>query len=206
MKRVVLFSMPTDANKAKLAEALFPSEMREKRLAYMPSNGHNTKQVYTDYWKAFATDNKAEFVMVDNMLDRSAGEGKKILWANILLISGGNTFELLNNLRQSGLDSEVVEFAKKKGFVLAGFSAGAIVLTPTIEVASVPSGNDSEDLVDQNLVGIKDLTGLGIIDFEVFPHYVEDKDKGTLESYRSKSGYEVKEITDDGVIVLNLSR
>jgi peptidase E len=204
MKEIVLFSMPTENNREQLVKLLFPLEIKEKIVAYMPSNGHNTKQIYTDYWRSIAEKEGAEFLFVDNMLPDESGEAEKILRANILIISGGNTFELLNNLRQSGLDRSIRDFAKKEDFILSGFSAGAIVLGPTIETATVPSGNDPNDLVDENLVGLKDLTGLGLIAFEVFPHFEETKDRHILEEYRQHSKYQVREISDDGVLVLNI--
>jgi len=70
------------------------------------------------------------------------------------MITGGNTFTLLNQLRLSGLEETVKKFWQKGGVVLSGFSAGAIVLTPRIDVASQPSGIDPTDMADENLVGI----------------------------------------------------
>lgn len=206
MKRVILFSMPTEGNIPELSKLLFPVEIKERVLAYMPSNGGNTKRVYTDYWKDIAEKGDARFLFVDNMLPESAGEARKIEEANILLISGGNTFELLNNLRNSRLDEAVKQFVQKDEFVLSGFSAGAIVLSPTITTATLPSGNDPNDLIDQNNVGITDLTGLGIISFEILPHFVEEKDRLTLKRYRSKSLHEVKEITDDRILTFDFKQ
>jgi dipeptidase E len=204
MKRIVLFSMPTDKNIGKLSDFLFPYGLQNKILAYLPSNGSDTKQVYTDYWKKIANKKNAEFLFVDNLLPESAKESKKLKGANILLITGGNTFELLYNLRKSELDKTIINFSKKEEFVIGGFSAGAIVLSPTIKTASVPSGNDPEDFVDENNVGITDLTGLNIINFEIIPHYDKKKDKQTLENYRKTTTNEVKKIGDNEVVVLDL--
>ncbi len=73
-----------------------------------------------------------------------------------MVITGGNTFKLLDNLRKSGLDKAIKEFSNKSEFVLAGLSAGALVLTPTIEVCNLPN-------YDESTVGIDDFTGLNII-------------------------------------------
>lgn len=202
MKRIILFSQPMTLDWEKFEKIVFPPEIINKVFAYMPTNGSNTKEIYTNYWREISAKNNAEFLFVDNTLPESYNESEKINRANILLISGGNTFELLNNLRNSGLDKAVTNFSKKDNFVLAGFSAGAIVLSPTIEVASQPAGDDTDDLMDENLVGITDLSGLGIIDFEVFPHYNPEKDIKTLEKYRKQTANEVKEIRDDEYLVV----
>jgi peptidase E len=204
MKKIVLFSMPTDNNIGKLTKILFPTELPNKILAYMPSNGNQTRKEFTDYWRNIAKDNNTEFLFVDNMLHEDSNEAKKIDMANILLITGGNTFELLNNLRQSKLDQAVIKFTQKPDYILSGFSAGAIVLTPKIDIAGRPSGDDPNDFVDENKVGITDLTGLNIVDFEILPHFIESTDRETLESYRKETSNEVKEITNNDFIEINL--
>lgn len=180
---------------------MFPKEIGDKVLAYIPSDGHKTKEKYTEFWKEWTNKNGAEFIFVDNM---ETGEEEKIRKANIVLISGGNTFELLNNLRNSGLDKELIDFVKRDDVVLAGFSAGAIVMTPRINIASMPSGIDPTDMIDVNLVGIEDLTGLNILDFEVLPHFYEETDKRTWENYQSICPNKVITIKDDEVRVINL--
>ena len=115
----------------------------------------------------------------------------------MLVISGGNTYELLNDLRKTGLDKAIIEFSKKDEFVLSGFSAGACVLTPTIAIAGQGTG------ADVNEVDLKDLTGLNIVDFEVYPHY-ENGDEETYEEYSKQSPNKVKKITDQEFIKLDL--
>ena len=187
MKRIILFSMP-GPHMVKVTKQLFPQEMKNKILAYMPTNGHLTNPEYTKYWQELAEKNHTKFIFIDNMLLEDSNEKAKIEQANILLITGGNTFELLHNLRQSKLDQAVIEFSKRNDCILA---------------ASQPTGDDPSDLVDENLVGITDLTGLKIIDFEVFPHYNPQKDKETLTKYRQISSNQVREITDREYIVIN---
>lgn len=199
MKRIILFSQPTERNLSVLSEKLFPKELGDKVFAYMPANGHLTAQKYTDFWKEIANKNEAEFIFIDNM---EKGEEVKLGRANVLMITGGNTFELLNNLRNSGLDRAVIEFSKKESYVLAGFSAGAIVLGPKIDIAKQPSGVDPTDMVDENLVGLTDLTGLKILDFEVWPHFYEKNDIKTVTEYRWNTDHEVKTIRDDELVVI----
>lgn len=197
MKKVVLFSTPTPSNIDMILAQIFPDTIQNKAFAYMPSDGANIPQKYVDEWKGYAEKYNASFNLIDNSVNNSAQEYNKLLSSNILIISGGNTFKLLENLRKSGLDKAIKEFANKSEFVLSGFSAGALVLTPTIEVCNLPN-------YDENLVGLKDLTGLGIVNFEVFPHYDESTQKELFEKYRQSSKHEVREITNENFITVSL--
>lgn len=97
---------------------------------------------------------------------------------DMLWLSGGNTFYLLDQVRKTGFDkwlkknlyyttTQNEEESKKgltfssKGKVYVGGSASTILVTPSIKIA---------DGVDENTVGLEDLTGLGLVDFEVNVH------------------------------------
>jgi len=162
----------------------------------MPSDGIADAGTYIEEWRSYAQRFGAGFNVVDNHSSDGA-EKVKLLDANILLISGGNTFSLLDNLRKSGLDQTIIEFTQKSNFILSGFSAGALVLTPTIAICNLPN-------FDKNLVGITDLTGLGIFDFEVFPHYADDVHKKILENYRSTTHHQVREMSDEDYITVDM--
>lgn len=162
----------------------------------MPSSGIQGSESYTAQWKNIADEYGVRFVAIDNTSSKDA-ERNKLLKSHTLLISGGNTFQLLHNLRKSGLDKAVVEFSHKQNVLLAGFSAGAIVLTPTIKICELPG-------FDENIIGLEDLNGLGIVDFEVYPHYNKHLHEGTLVDYRKTTINEVREITNADYILVPL--
>jgi len=83
----------------------------------------------------------------------------------LVIIGGGNTFHLLNEMRKTGFDTWLEENKKSKVFM--GTSAGSIVLTPDISIAAIDDG-------DENTPGVTDMTGLGLINFELSPHTPED--------------------------------
>lgn len=206
-ERLVLFSQPSPEVFEKLKTALFPEYLTDRILAYMPSDGANAEAnaKYNPVWQQFAESNGAKFVFIDNSKrgEEAEIEKQKILSSTILLISGGNTFTLLDHLNKSGLAETVKTFWQKGGVTLSGFSAGAIVLAPRIDIASQPSGIDPTDMMDENLVGIADLTGLNILDFEVWPHYYPDIDQKNLEKYQNTSLNKVKPLGDDEVIIID---
>lgn len=80
---------------------------------------------------------------------------------DILWLSGGNTFHLLDQVRKTGFDVWLNENIESKVYV--GGSASSILMTPTIAVASIEPG-------DENICGVTDLTGLDYVDFEIEPH------------------------------------
>ncbi len=197
MKRITLFSTLTENNLEIILGQIFPKEISNKVIAYMPSNGIKYGKEYIKQWENYAQKYGAKFNVIDNTTN-NINEQKKLLDSNILIITGGNTFNLLHNLRNFGLDKTIMEFIKKPEFVLAGFSAGALVLTPNIKICDLPPDND------ENIIGLNDLTGLGIVDFEVFPHYEKVSQEKILNDYKKTTPNNVKEISDEDHISINL--
>lgn len=196
MKRITLFSALTDSNEKTILNQILPAELIDKTIAYMPSEGIESAQEYIKQWGAIAQEHDAKFSVINNRT-LAKEEQNKLLASNVLVISGGNTFNLLHNLIESGLDTSIRQFLNKPNFVLAGFSAGAIVLTPSIKICNLPD-------FDENLVGLKDLDSLGIVDFEVFPHYKKDIHEKILQDYRKVTDNYVCEITDEDYISIDL--
>ena len=84
-----------------------------------------------------------------------------------VFIGGGNTFKLLKEVKESNFDRVLKEYLNNGGFVYGG-SAGAIIFGKTIKTASH---------ADKNLVGLKDLNGLNLLNgYDVWCHYNEKND------------------------------
>jgi len=198
MKKVILFSSLTEVNREEITSLLFLNEIENKSFAFMPSDGiANCKQEYIDTWQDMAQNFNADFVVVDNLAENTEEQINKLKNSNVLMISGGNTFKLLDNLRKSGLDEAIRAFTHKENFILCGYSAGALVLTPSIEICNLPK-------YDENTVGITDLAGLQVVDFEIFPHY-RPEDEKFFDDYVKTTKRQVKTITNDGFIDLDIS-
>ena len=80
---------------------------------------------------------------------------------DIIYVSGGNTFYLLNELRKS-CAAQAIKNAVKAGKIYVGESAGAIVAAPDTRYAT---------LMDENSTNTSDFTGLNLVDFYVVPHF-----------------------------------
>jgi dipeptidase E len=120
------------------------------------------------------------------------------LSSDALFLSGGNTFYFLKHLRRSGLLATLPSYVKKGG-VLFGLSAGSIIMTPSIALSGVVPGES-----DENEVGLKNLRGLALVNFEVYPHYSKSKVSVRALSRYTKSGSrQVYAFPDGSGIVIN---
>ena len=216
MKRIVLFSdLSKNSNSEKVLDAIIPESMRNKRLLYMPSGGLPLKypEYYND-WKEKCSKKDCRIDLIDNAIppeqaEKIEQEKLKLDNANILVITGGDPFKLLYYLRRTGLHTSITKFTEKQNFVLAGFSAGAMILTPTISITTMEVTNKEGKRVPIHDVrgksihpGLKnDLTGLGLVDFEIVPHF-EKKYANDVELYQKISKNEVKTCTDDEFFII----
>lgn len=206
MKRIVLFSTPyKNDNFQEILKLIFPASMKDKHPLFMPSQGiANTLQKYFDDWENFAEEFNVNLEYVDNSVIDATNEKLKLRNSNILIISGGDPFQLLINLRKSGLDAAITQFTKKKEFILAGYSAGAYVLTSTLEVAKLFNENYPGGKKYMTQDKIEDFTGLGIVNFEICAHYSETHHMRFLENYIENNRNEVKLLRDNDFLVIDL--
>jgi dipeptidase E len=94
---------------------------------------------------------------------RSRLEGFDLVW-----VLGGNSFILRRAMKQSGFDDVIVDMLDRDQIVYGGFSAGAVVATPSLsgielmdDPTELPAGYEPEVVWD----------GLGLIDHHIVPHY-----------------------------------
>ena len=125
----------------------------------------------------------------------------KALGSDVIYLAGGNTFYFLHHLRKSGLLPHLKQFVERGG-VLAGLSAGAIILTPTIGTAGPPL-----PAPDDNEVQLKNLRALGLVRFEFYPHYhsTAATNKALLQ-YSRITKYPIVACPDGSGITINGNR
>ncbi len=125
----------------------------------------------------------------------------RILRSDVIYLSGGNTFYFLQHLRRRRTIGLLRRFVAKGG-VLAGLSAGAILMTPNIGLAGYPSFDR-----DENEAGIRDLRALRLVDFEFFPHYRESaRYREAMRQYSKRSKHPVYACKDGSGIVVHEDR
>ena len=109
---------------------------------------------------------------------------------DVVYVSGGNTFHLLDQVRKTGFDVWLKENLGNKVYV--GGSASTILMAPSINVAGLEPG-------DENLPGLTDLTGLSYVPFEIEPHCNAARFK-VVEEYRKTRPNSVYAIDDSTAI------
>lgn len=114
--------------------------------------------------------------------------------ADIIALSGGNTFHLLNQLRKTGLGEWLNKNLGEKVYV--GGSASSIIATPNIGVARIGVFGD------KNLPGITDLSGLNWVDFEIIPHVPGWASYKDCEQYAKTTKNKVYALDDSSAILV----
>jgi dipeptidase E len=185
-RRVVLYSGGQERRNALIHDTLLelalrrdrPRVSRRVRMTYMPFTREGALPFYRRFerrYRAFGV-NRFECVAADEpslVADPGArrAAARKLADSDIVYLAGGNTYYFLAHLRRSGLLRELSRFTSRGG-VIAGLSAGALILTPHIRLAGYPSFDR-----DENEVGLspRQCKGLGVVGFEFFPHYRRSK-------------------------------
>lgn len=94
---------------------------------------------------------------------------REVLKSDIIHLSGGNTFYFLTALKKYKMLPQLKKFAERGG-ILTGLSAGAIIMTPTIDTAAYPDFD-----CDDNFQGIRNFKSLNLVNFHFYPHYKKSK-------------------------------
>jgi len=81
--------------------------------------------------------------------------------AQAIFVGGGNSFKLLHDLQELNL-VEAIQENVRKGTLYGGWSAGANMACPTIKTSN-----------DMPIIEPESFNSLGLIDFQINPHYTE---------------------------------
>lgn len=81
---------------------------------------------------------------------------------DVVELIGGNPYYLLHSIKKNGFADILKGIAKNKHLI--GCSAGALVLTPSLNLIDLYSP-------ELNIVGLSDLTALHLTDAHILPHY-----------------------------------
>lgn len=130
--------------------------------------------------------------------DKTEGElERELIEADLILMAGGNTFYLLDNIRKSGFD-KLLPRLLDRGVIYVGSSAGSIVCCPTIIGARLfDDPKAAPDLID--------YSGLNLFDTILLPHSQKEKYFERLALAKielKKLGLEAMTLTDDEAIVI----
>jgi len=198
------------ASEAKHPESIvklekFVGGFKGKSIAYIPTatNGENhygSWQTESGSWKLVQTlGAKVKPVVLEELKSQALDtlRGKDILW-----FAGGTPGYLMYWARRCQIDLHIQDLLAS-GSIYVGSSAGSMVCAPTLHL--------SEVYPDEPEHGSSVIPGLGLIDFDIFPHY-EDHLLDTIKQiYKGNKLYLLKNgeaitVTDHAVEVLGEER
>ena len=199
-RKLVLYSGGQSPTNKRLHEALVRLGRKQAQsMTYIPFSHENGDYYFKKIKKRYRQFGIKKFVYFAVDSDFLRREMNEALKSDIIYLAGGNTFYFLKHLRESGFLKRLEKYIKGGGIV-AGLSAGAIILTPNINMAAYPKHD-----CDVNEVRLKNLHSLGAVDFEFYPHYVPSaRTHKAMISYSKKSERMIVACPDgSGVIVKN---
>lgn len=152
-----------------------------KKIVYVPTAANGE---YYGSWKGgqsvrVAAQLGAEMEVVELESGYYTDVLAKIRNADILWIAGGMSGYLLYWMRRVELDKELPELLSK-GMVYVGSSAGSMVCAKT--------QYSGEWYIGEPEPGSGQIPGLGLVDFEIYPHYREEAREQIEEKWDPKDG------------------
>jgi dipeptidase E len=110
---------------------------------------------------------------------------------DVVHVCGGNTFFLLQKIRESGFGTAIRKFLNRGGLYV-GVSAGSYVTCPSIIAADWKPA-------DNNIVGMKNFRALNLVPFLITAHYVKMYEK-FIRKGASETNYKVRILRDGQAI------
>ncbi len=196
--KLVLYSGGSGRENRLLAEEV-STLLQEKRspvLTFVPASSEYAAEDFREFRSfPFPGVKKQRCIAIDKALSKE--EEKELFSSDAIFLGGGNTFYFLQSMREHKLLPKFREYVKKGG-ILLGLSAGSILMTPNIMMAALPKA-DSDD----NDVGLKNFSALGLVPFEFAPHYSPSaKRDEELKKYSKKLSHPLYACADgQGIVV-----
>jgi dipeptidase E len=137
-------------------------------------------------------------VDVEAWTDLSRHTPDQLASAELLFVGGGNTFRLLNHVREHGFVGAVRDLVADGGDYYGG-SAGALLACADVEMAL---GFDENERFDENEVGLTDFSALGLVGgFDALPHFTSTQ-LGGAQKWASQRGRVVLGIPERSGVAL----
>ena len=129
------------------------------RIAFIPSASDDTRRYFRDKCGYYEKYGIKDFLYFDLNKEYDQSLTGELLSCDAIHLSGGDPFQFLGSIRKRKF-GEVLKKYLGDGGILLGVSAGAIVLTPSINISHVfyRSRTDKHQAV-------------GLVDFHFLPHW-----------------------------------
>ncbi|MCH5183791.1 MAG: Type 1 glutamine amidotransferase-like domain-containing protein [Oscillospiraceae bacterium] len=168
-----------------------PKPISQCKLLYIPNEKATFDTIHSDryYFRMEEFGFTRENVYVFDYDNTEAFRGLDI---DILYISGGNTFAIMDRLRKGNFENEIIRYVKN-GVIYIGGSAGAHIASQNIEHVA-----EFDPIPD----GMTDFHGLGLFDGILICHYTEDR-SALYEKLKAEGTYKVFALGNDDSLVIH---
>ena len=161
-QRLLLMSVGSCALLEKVKDELFSGEISSLNCVCIPTaayaeENHDWLDTELDEFRSFGLSLDL-FCIKDKTLDDVRA---KLANADIIYVTGGNTYSLLEHMNKCGFAIALRE-RLDQGALYIGTSAGAVVTGPSIGFI--------EDMDDPSAANLDNDTGLHLVDFHFMPH------------------------------------
>jgi peptidase E len=179
------------ASRPYLAQRTYPA------VLYLPAAGSTVEPRHVELTRT-AFGELGRVVLLDltrpvPLMDIESALGQ----ADVLLIPGGNTYWLLENLRRRGA-FELIQARVRSGLPLVGFSAGMLVCGQNILTSN-----------NQNDCGSTEFAGFGFTEYNLAAHYPADggaervRRDARIHEYHTHHANPVLALEDDGYVEID---
>lgn len=171
---IKLFLSSSFVDVSEFLESFLGEKLENKRLTFIP-----TASIPEEYKGYVANDREAfeKLGLIIEILDISNTPTKQIEEVikknDFIYISGGNTFYLLQELKNSKADKIIIEEIKN-GKPYIGASAGSIIMSKDIKyIEKMDDNSKAKKLTNYN--------ALNIVEFYTLPHHTNEPFKKSVE-------------------------
>jgi dipeptidase E len=201
MKLVLYSGGSEEENRFLNIRALELTQVASPKLTLIPSSSYDAEDDYRYFVNEFSELGVKRFMLFSVDTPYTKTLLTEVLKSDLIFLGGGNTFYFLKHLKKAGMFEHFKKFLKRGG-VLCGLSAGAIVLTPHVHTATVPHFDR-----DENPWDMKNLSAMRLVNFEFFPHYKNSKRYDEeLMHHSKKSKFPLYACADGGGIIIEDER
>jgi dipeptidase E len=197
MKLVLYSGGNEDDNRYLNLRALELTGVKSPKLTLIPSSSYDAEDDFRFFVQEFSKLGVQKFMHFCVDIPYTKTVLYEAMKSDLIFLGGGNTFYFLKHLKKAGMFAHFSKFLKRGG-VLCGLSAGAIVLTPHVHTATFPHFD-----CDENPWDMKNLSAMRLVNFEFFPHYKNSKRyDAELLHHSKKSKIPLYACPDGGGIVI----
>ena len=199
MMELVLYSDQVSDKNRIVNEKMLELISKEKvKLGYIPSTGDKDRAFFNaqvEFYHKYGID---DFLFFDLDDEYDPLKIEELLSCDVIHLSAGNPIYFLNNIKRRRFELILQKYVQNGG-LLIGVSGGAVQIGRSAGLYKV-----FIDHLDSAISNIKEFDALGLVDFEILPHYNRwDEDyKKDVKEYSKKLRTIIYALHDgDGIIV-----